>query len=104
MNFIKKYLTSNQLTKNERLVAEYIIENPNEFLNSTTREIAKKIYVSPAIITRFARKIGMASFHELQMRIVKELTVETEDSISDEIPVKETDTSYQLMNKIEKML
>lgn len=103
MNFIKRYLENDQLTKNERIVAQYIIEHPNEFLEQTTREISKEIFVSPAVITRFARKVGMNSMHDLQMRVVQELTMQEDKAISDEIPVKENDTSFQLIDKISRI-
>lgn len=100
MKFIKKYLDKNSLTKNEQVLAYYIIDNPNEFVDSTTREISKKLFISPAIVTRFAKKVGMDNLFELKIKVVKELSLEINHEISDEIPVRENDTSYQLMNKI----
>lgn len=103
MKFIKRYLESGQLTKNEKIVAHYILDHPNEFLKQTTRELSKQLFVSPAAITRFTHKIGMENLSELQTRIIKELSLQEHEKITDESPVKENDTSYQLIDKVSRI-
>ncbi|WP_071848632.1 ROK family protein [Alkalibacterium sp. 20] len=69
---INKIITSidsnrNKLTKKEQIIADYILNNLSEVPNLTINEMAKKIGVGEASISRFTKKIDVGSFNNLRM-------------------------------------
>lgn len=75
-----KYQT---LSKTEKKIADYIALHSEELLNIHIQELADKIDVSVATITRFCKKIGTTSFVEFKilLRDAVEQTDETNDAI-----------------------
>lgn len=66
---IKSYFPS--LTKTEKIVADYILKNPEKIIYSTLRELAEATKVGEATIVRFCNKIGCNKFAELKLLIAK---------------------------------
>lgn len=69
---INKIVTSidsnrNKMTKKELIIADYILNNLSEVPNLTINEMAKKINVGEASISRFTKKIDVGSFNNLRM-------------------------------------
>lgn len=69
MNFDNLFQKDIQLTENEYIIKNYILDHPSEFKNSTIDEISKKIFVSKSSIVRFAKKLGFSGFSELKFNI-----------------------------------
>lgn len=69
---INKIVTSidsnrNKLTKKELIIADFILNNLSEVPSLTINEMAKKINVGEASISRFTKKIDVGSFNNLRM-------------------------------------
>lgn len=69
---INKIVTSidsnrNKMTKKELVIADFILNNLSEVPNLTINEMAKKINVGEASISRFTKKIDVGSFNNLRM-------------------------------------
>lgn len=75
-----KYQT---LSKTEKKVAEFVVEHNTELLNIHIQELADKIDVSVATITRFCKKIGAKSF--VEFKILLRDAVEQKDDTHDAI-------------------
>ncbi|MCH6268577.1 MurR/RpiR family transcriptional regulator [Neobacillus citreus] len=58
--------TMDKFTSSEAELAKYIIENPDEISQLSISQIAKKIHISPATITRFCQKISLSGFNEFK--------------------------------------
>ncbi|MEF9984427.1 MAG: MurR/RpiR family transcriptional regulator [Oscillospiraceae bacterium] len=58
-----------KLTKTEKLIASYILENETEVSFMTAADIATKVGTSDASVIRMARAIGYTGFNELQKDI-----------------------------------
>lgn len=58
--------TMEKFTSSEADLAYYIIKNPDEISQLTISQIAKKIHISPATITRFCQKISFSGFNEFK--------------------------------------
>ncbi|WP_394582134.1 MurR/RpiR family transcriptional regulator [Cytobacillus firmus] len=52
--------TMEKFTSSESELAKYIIDNPDEVSQLSINQIAKKIHISPATITRFCQKISFS--------------------------------------------
>ncbi|SHH60807.1 MurR/RpiR family transcriptional regulator [Virgibacillus chiguensis] len=75
-----KYQT---LSKTEKKVADYVINNSQHMLNIHIKDLASRIQVSVATITRFCKKVGVSNFVEFKilLRDAVEQTVESDEVI-----------------------
>ncbi len=67
---------SNQFTKTDWKIVQYMKQNLNEFISLSAQELAKEINTSDASIIRFAQKIGYSGLNELKYVMQKELDKE----------------------------
>ncbi|GAA0485707.1 MurR/RpiR family transcriptional regulator [Salinibacillus aidingensis] len=76
-----KYQT---LSRTEKKIADYVIEHNKDLLNIHIQELADRIDVSVAAITRFCKKIDATSFVEFKilLRDAVEETHEADDAIT----------------------
>lgn len=101
-------------TKNEKKIANYIIENNQNLKDFTTYSIAKNCQIGQATVVRFAKKLGFKGFPELKIALAGEFLNKVEKKhiqiISDEIKNNDsTDTlaykvSYENIKSIEDSL
>lgn len=75
-----------KLTKKERLIAEFILDNFAEACFITSTEIAKRLHVSDSSVIRFTRTLGYSGFMDFQKSIRKSYT-ERINSVSDNITI-----------------
>ncbi len=61
-----------QLSKQERKVADYFVQNLQAFVVLTAKELARNTGVSEATIVRFAQNLGFSGFQHLKSRMVEE--------------------------------
>lgn len=55
-----------RLSPQQRLIAQYVLEHPDEFALGTAASVAEAAAVQPSALVRFANAIGYAGFSELQ--------------------------------------
>lgn len=70
----------NSLTKTEKKVADYVIENVDNIIYFSITEFAERANVGETSIVRFCRHIGMSGFQEFKLDLAKEMA-EPETSI-----------------------
>ena len=73
INIIESFYPS--LSKQEKKVADYILEEKGKISYQSLQEIAKKISVGEATIVRFVKKIGFNGFQDLKINIAKEIVI-----------------------------
>ena len=56
-------------TANERKIADLLLKNPIDFLDTTTAQIGEKTQTSSAAVVRFAKKLGYTGFPALRLDI-----------------------------------
>ncbi|WEV43195.1 MurR/RpiR family transcriptional regulator [Lactobacillus sp. ESL0684] len=81
----KKYLT---FSKNEKVIADFILQNSPDINNMKISELASKTNTSNATITRFVHKLGCASYSDMKINIGKHLihaTSKNENNILNEV-------------------
>ena len=59
----------NDLTRSERKIAQFIMDQPDEAIKMTASELALASSTSPASIIRFCKSIGIPSFTELKLEL-----------------------------------
>ena len=75
-----------KLTKKEKIISEFILDNFSEACFSTSTDIAKRLGVSDSSVIRFTRTLGYSGFMEFQKYITKTYT-ERMNSVSDNITI-----------------
>lgn len=55
-----------ELSKKQRLVAEYLLANPTAMLFATATDVATKVGVDPATVVRFAQSRGYTGYADFQ--------------------------------------
>ena len=68
---------SNQFTKTDWKIVQFIKTAPQEFLTGSAQSLAAKINVSDASIVRFAQKVGFSGLSELKYTLQNELEKES---------------------------
>ncbi len=66
---IKFKLTS--LTESQKVIANYIVENPQNFALSSIRELEKELNTSKSTIVRLAQALGYEGFYQLKSEFLK---------------------------------
>ena len=68
---------SNQFTKTDWKIVQFIKTAPQEFLTGSAQSLAAKINVSDASIVRFAQKVGFSGLSELKYTLQNQLEKES---------------------------
>jgi DNA-binding MurR/RpiR family transcriptional regulator len=58
-----------RLSLSQKRIAEYILEHPQEIAFSTSDQMATELDLAPSTITRFAYRLGLNGYPELQERM-----------------------------------
>ena len=83
---LRAQLMEVKLTKKEKLIAEFVLDNFAEACFITSTEIAKRLNISDSSVIRFTRTLGYAGFMDFQKAIRKKYT-ERINSVSEIITV-----------------
>lgn len=93
-----------QLSKSEKLVADYVLGMGHEITRLSLAETAKNAQVSDPTVVRFTKAIGLSGYSELKMLIMKDWgkeTVEKADSpVLLDLHITPEDTIEDLPEKI----
>jgi len=61
------------MTKSQKTIANYIVENPRRFALHSVRELETELKLSKSTIVRLVQALGYAGFYELKSEILKSL-------------------------------
>lgn len=84
----------------ERIVAEYLLENPGEVLHCTIRELAEKVYVSPATVVRLCKRLGFDGYREFRQALIYELALYQNNERIDKNDIERNDDIESIVQKI----
>jgi len=75
---LKKRIKSRvpHLTPSQKVIANYIVENPARFAVSSIRELEEELGISKSTIVRLAQALGYEGFYELRNVFLKDLRQE----------------------------
>ncbi|KGM45270.1 MurR/RpiR family transcriptional regulator [Neobacillus niacini] len=74
-----------KFTSSEAELAEYIVKNPDEISQLSISQIAKKIHISPATITRFCQKISFSGFNEFKHELKRYIDLRNKPAAASDI-------------------
>ncbi len=93
---INSYLPS--LTKTEKKVAEYVLNNADKVIYQTLQGLASEVEVGEATVLRFCNKIGCEKFANLKLMIAKESDLKKSQNTSSVIGYTNTKLQEVLEN------
>ncbi|MGX8680062.1 MAG: MurR/RpiR family transcriptional regulator [bacterium] len=99
MNIFNQLQTTPHLTTNEKQIASYILEHPEDVLKMNARDLAASCYVSMATVYRLCEKLNLAGYSELKLQ----LSLSYENYLKGKdfdfnFPVKQYQTHYKVMH------
>lgn len=69
---IKIRLTYDDMSKGEKRIADWLMENPGEIISLSIVELAEKCNSSEATIVRFAKHLGFSGYQGLKIALARE--------------------------------
>lgn len=94
----------NTLSKNQKLVANYILENRNKCMRMTLSELGKECSLSETTIIRFINKLDYTSYQDFRLDMAQDLSrqdvVENEETAKGYQDIKSTDTIEEVKQKV----
>ena len=93
------------LSNNEREVADYLLNYKGDLGKLSTSDIAKQTYTSPSTTIRLAKKMGYDGWNQLKEAICveKEYLEKQSNEVDANYPFNRQDTIQQIVVKIEKL-
>lgn len=92
MNIIDRIkLQEFRVSKSDLILINYINENPSDCVDKSISELASKVSIGEATITRFSKKLGFTGYQELKRNIAKYMFKENEvKRINTKVGLKES--------------
>ncbi len=75
---ISELFENTNFTPQEKVIIDYIKDNPQSIINNNAKELSKKIYVSSPTIIRFVKKLGFKGYLDFQLTYTQEYTLQTQ--------------------------
>lgn len=72
MKELREIIHSANLTKTQKMIAQYILDNSSDACFMTSTEIAQKLGVSESSVIRFSRSLGFSGFMDFQKALRKD--------------------------------
>jgi len=85
----------NKMSKSEKRIADWILDNPKEILSLSIIDLADRCGCSEATIVRFAKRMGFSGYQELKISIAQET-----NSTSASINIKSGDSMEEVYDKV----
>ena len=73
MNLFINLKENKDLSKNERILANYILKHPEDVLKMSSKDLGKVCFVSTATVYRLCDKLGLSGFSDLKIKITSSL-------------------------------
>jgi len=88
------------LSRQQKLLADYILKNPKETIGLTSKELGLKSGVSTATVVRFAQQLDLESFANLKIAIASQLS---SGKVIVDTVIEKDDTSEVMSEKLEQV-
>lgn len=72
MNIYTKLSQLTKLTENEKILVDFIMQNPDQVIMMNALELSKKTYVSQTTVYRLCNKLDLSSFSDLKVLIASQ--------------------------------
>ncbi len=83
----------------EKIVAEYILNDPETVVHKSIRELAAETYVSPATIVRLTKHLGFEGYRDFRQAVIYELAQYNGKLMDNSGDIKKDDSVKTIINK-----
>lgn len=104
MNLFINLKENKELSKNERILADYILKHPEDVLKMSSKDSGKECFVSTATVYRLCDKLGLSGFSDLKIKITSSLDDyrKSNEDFNFDFPVNQFQTHYEIIQKIKE--
>lgn len=104
MNLFINLKENKDLSKNERVLADYILKHPEDVLKMSSKYLGKVCFVSTATVYRLCDKLGLSGFSDLKIKITSSLDDyrKSNENFNFDFPVNQFQTHYEIIQKIKE--
>lgn len=104
MNLFINLKENKDLSKNERILANYILKHPEDVLKMSSKDLGKECFVSTATVYRLCDKLGLSGFSDLKIKITSSLDDyrKSNEDFNFDFPVNKFQTHYEIIQKIKE--
>ena len=64
-----------RMSKADKKMAQFLLDNPEKFINASVKYVARQAAVSEATVVRFGRNLGCGGFKDLKILLAQQLAV-----------------------------
>ncbi len=75
----EKLKNMSEFTELEKVIAEFILNNPETIFNYSSKQLAESLYISSPTIIRFCKKLGYQGYPDFQRNFMKEKYIKPQD-------------------------
>lgn len=104
MNLFINLKENKDLSKNERILANYILKHPEDVLKMSSKDLGKVCFVSTATVYRLCDKLGLSGFSDLKIKITSSFDDyrKSNENFNFDFPVNQFQTHYEIIQKIKE--
>ena len=105
MNIFTKLNKLTDLTENEKILANYMQNNPENFIKMTAHDISKECFISVSTIYRLCQKLDLSGLSELKVQISLSFNeyLKENNSLDYNYPFKQNETQNQILLKMKEL-
>ncbi|MBO1306286.1 MurR/RpiR family transcriptional regulator [Enterococcus sp. 669A] len=70
MDILNKMNQSHFFSNSENIIIKHLLDNPNDIINATTKDIAQKTFTSPSTVVRLAQKLGFQGYNDFKIEFL----------------------------------
>lgn len=85
-----------KLPQSERKIASFILSHPQEFVNSTVKQLSTLAQTSDAAVIRLCKSLGFKGYQDLKLRVAGDLAKKEQQGYRD---IEPNETIYSIVEK-----
>lgn len=104
MNIYTLLQTKTDFTSSEKIIAEYILENPEKVIHMSAQEISEACFVSVTSIYRLATKCGTSGLSDLKVKLSSSLSEykKMDETFDFDYPIKKYQTHHEIIELLKE--
>lgn len=104
MNIFTQLRNTKNLTNNEKQIVNFILDNPNAFLDMSSEQICKECFVSTTTLYRLCQKLNLSGLSDLKVKMSGSINsyLNENNNFDFDFPVKQNQSHYEILTKIKE--
>lgn len=103
MGLLSKMQYMTGWTQSEKQLVDYILKNPQEVYELSSKKLAEKTFSSVSTVYRVCDKLELNGFNELKLQIARDLNSSKPESTDFNMPFDKESTDYEIMQNLKSL-